>query len=160
MGVGEHRPLRGDEEVAAERHLQAAGERRAVDRGDDRGAHVGGRGDTTLRPKLLEVSQPVALGLLEIHAGAERRVGAGQDHDADVVVGIGPRQRVVEGADQVATQRIAGTGPVHGQHAHRAVVGDEDELFGGHSMNVAGWTSTGTTPRLPIRTRFVIKGVG
>ena len=58
-------PLRGDQEVAPQRHLQSAGERRAVDRADDRLAHA----DDPLRcscdlSKRVEVVDPQALRLL------------------------------------------------------------------------------------------------
>ena len=38
------------------------------------------RRDAALRPELLEVLQPIALRLLEVDTGAERRIGAGQHH--------------------------------------------------------------------------------
>ena len=44
MGVGEDGPLGSDQEVAPQRQLQAAGERGAVDRSDDRRAHLGDGG--------------------------------------------------------------------------------------------------------------------
>ena len=130
VGVGEHRPLRGHEEVATERHLQPAGERRAVDRADDRRAHLGDGGDAALRSELLEVLQPVALRLLQVDAGAERRIGPGQHHSPNGVVGVGLGQCGVDRPDQVAAQRIPGRGPVHRQQPDRAVVGHEDKRFG------------------------------
>jgi len=128
--VGEHRPLRRHEEVAAQRHLQPAGERRAVDRADDRRAHVGDRGDAALRPEILEVLQAVALRLLEVHPGAERRIGPGQHHRPHRVVGVGLGQCGVRRPDQVAAQRVPCLGSVQRQQPDRAVVGDQNERFG------------------------------
>ena len=89
MGIGENRALGGDEEVAAQCHLQSAGEHRAVDRADDRLVHLGCLANAALLLKLLEVHRAEPLRLLEVDTGAERRVGAGEHHR--------PHRRVVVG---------------------------------------------------------------
>ncbi len=82
----------------------------------------------------------VALRLLEVDAGAERRVGAREHDGAHRLVVIGLRQRGVSRTDQVAAQRIPGLGPVECQHAHRTVIGDENEWFGHGEVNAGtGW---------------------
>ena len=138
-----------------ERHLQTAGERRPVDRADDRCAHLGDGGDAALRPELLEVLQAVALRLLEVYASAERRVGAGEHHRAHRLVGVGPGQCCVRGPDQIAAQRISRGGAVQRQHPDWAVVGGEYQRFGRHGMNVAGERRGAY---IPLRDRFVNKG--
>ena len=80
MGVGEHGAFGGDEEVASQREFEAAGEGRSVDGADDRCAHLGDRGDATLRLELVEVLEAVARCLLEVDARAEGRIGAGEHH--------------------------------------------------------------------------------
>ena len=77
-------------EVAGQRDLAAAAERRAVDRGDhgDRAVHEA----SVMRSKIACCAQPLLVGhavaFFQVAAGAERLVaGAGQHHAA--IVGVG-----------------------------------------------------------------------
>ena len=107
VGVGERRPVGRDEEVAVERHLETTGDRRAVHRADEQ---LRVRRERAAERELAEAVPAVrvvrAVGglveraptvgeLLEVDAGAERGIGAGQDHHVDVVarlaVADGPR---------------------------------------------------------------------
>ena len=98
VGVGEAGSLRRDEEVAAQCQLQAAGHRRPVDGADD------GRGVGRHHPDA-PGGFPQALLLhrsqfggerLEVHAGAERRVRAGEHHAPHVVPAVEAGDGVVE----------------------------------------------------------------
>ncbi len=100
MRVGELRALGGDQDVAVQGQFQATGDGHAVDGADHRFRHG--------RPLRRQVGQfagaataaDAAAQFLEIHARAERRVGAGENHHVDVVVGLGLGQ----GGKQTVTQ--------------------------------------------------------
>jgi len=119
MGVGEDRPLRTDQEVAAERQVKAAGERPAVDRADDRRTHGTGRRDAVMVRDEVEETLAVCGGLLEIDAGAEGRVRAGQDDGPDARVRVGVAQRRVQRDEQLAAKGVARCRTVKRQHPHR-----------------------------------------
>ena len=107
----------------AMRRLQAAGQRPAVDRADDRlvdPVHAAGE---AVQPELGDLAQSAGARLLDdrrdvglqVGAGAERLAGAGEDRDVDrvVVAEVGPgldHQPVDVGVD-----RVAGLGPVDRQ---------------------------------------------
>ena len=117
-------------------HLQAAGECRAVDRADDGRVHLRDGGDAAVRSELLEVRHPVALGFLEVHGGAERRIRAGEHHRTHRFVGVGVGQRRVEGSDQVTVQRVfaprvgssSAPAPIRGRWPRRAARCSFDRL--------------------------------
>ena len=96
MGIGEYRALGGDQEVATQRQLESAGERRSVDCADDRRRHLGDGGDAALRLELVEVLQAVASGFLEVDARAEGGIGAGEDDREHGGIGVGVLERRVE----------------------------------------------------------------
>ena len=68
------------------------------------------------RPVLLAREQ-----LLEVVAGREVLALGGEDHDPDVVVGVGPVERGVELVDHPAVLRVRGLGPVQRDRGDRAV---------------------------------------
>ncbi len=90
VGVGEASPLRGDEEVAVERDLEAPGHGGAVHGRDDRRLVRRDHPDVLGRVgHALPLDRAVLAGeVLEVHPGAEGGVGAGQDHAADVVAPV------------------------------------------------------------------------
>ena len=98
VGVGEPGPFGGDEEVAVQRELEAAGDGDAVDRADDRLVHQPGT-DRAGRAACAAVGAPRRGGsarraeLLQVEARAERGVGAGEDDHVDVVAPVGLVQR-------------------------------------------------------------------
>ena len=81
-------------------------------------------------------------GLLQVHAGAERRAGAGQDHDADAGLGGHPGQDVAQLGDQPERQGIAAFGPIQGQHGDRTVVLAQDEGIAHEESSVAPGAGT------------------
>ena len=119
VGVGEAGPLRCDEEVAVQGDLQPAGHRGAVDRTDHRrlvGRQEPEVGDGAALAILLIL--PALRGQrLEVHAGAERRVGPGQHHARDVVAGVEVADRLVELPGQLARDGVAHLGAVQSDGA-------------------------------------------
>ena len=95
LGLAEARVLRGDDEVAGHRQLEAAGERVAVDLGDDgfRAVEDRERRLDVLAEDLAPAPRGVGLALGQVVAGAERPTGAGDRDDADALVvrGVGDR---------------------------------------------------------------------
>jgi hypothetical protein len=116
----EHRPLGGDSDVAGERRLQAAGERPAVDRTDDRlvdPVHAPGEAVEAELGDLPQVVGPPAGDdrrdvLLQVGAGAKGLARAGEDGDIDRVVlgevGPGGDHRAVD----LRADRVSRLGPV------------------------------------------------
>ena len=142
MGVGEAGAVGGNEEVAVERDLEAAGDRRAVHRADDRlrrrweRARVGAR-CVAGGARVGEGRTPGAQ-LLEVQPGAERGIGAGEDQHADVVVRVGVTHRGPQGPDQVARQGVAGVRAVEGDRGDAAVHLGQDDV--GHVGPSSGST--------------------
>ena len=80
VGIGEHRPLRRDQEIATECQFQPARERRAVDGPDDRLADRRDLVDGVRRVKTAEERFAFSCCLFEIDPGAKGRIGTGE-HD-------------------------------------------------------------------------------
>ncbi len=118
VGVAEARPLGCDEEVAVERDLESAGDRGPVDRADHRLVHVGERAARSRAWFLtvVDVGRAQVAGrrpeLLQVEAGAEGRIGAGEDHDVDVVATVGLAHQLGQQAQHLRRQRVACLGPV------------------------------------------------
>ncbi len=86
LGLGDPQlgAARGDDQIAGERDLHAAGDGEALDGGDQRldGGALGDAGEAA-------VAEPGGLALderAEVHAGAEEAAGAGEDADREGVV--------------------------------------------------------------------------
>jgi len=89
VGVGEAGLLGGDQDVAVQREFEAARHGRAVDGADHGFCHR--------RPLRRDIRQLRRIAqLLEVQARAEHRVGAGDDDDVDVVIGLRIAQRAEE----------------------------------------------------------------
>ena len=146
VGVGEDRSLRGDQEVACQRNLQTAGERRPVDRTDDRGAQSGDGRHAVVPGEPPEVLPAELLGLLEVDAGAERRIGSGEHHRVHGLVGIGGEQRGVQRLEELRAQRISRLRAVHGEQPNRAMVLAQQHGGRGHRIakEVAASTRSST----------------
>ena len=90
MGVGEAGSLAGNQEVAPEGQLEAAGDGGPIDGTDDWGGVIGEHAESSGLPlpalggRLGELGPEVA----QIEAGAERRVGSGEDHGSDPILSI------------------------------------------------------------------------
>lgn len=111
---------RGDEKVSAQRHLEPAGENRAVDRADHRRGHLGHPGDAVVRLVALEVGHALALSLFQVDSGAER---GGRPRSAPPLAPTGrrptrttPRREPRSG--RCSTRLRIGT--IHGEQADRA----------------------------------------
>ena len=109
--VGEARCRGRDQDVAAERQLETAGDREAVDRADDRQRTRGHGVEQALVRAADGADDPrragrLAAQLLQVETGAEGAPGAGQDEHVDLA---GPRQldeRLAEQLPQLARQRV------------------------------------------------------
>jgi hypothetical protein len=116
---------RGDPEVAPQRKLHPAGDRRAFDRGDHRlakleprRAHRAERAVRLDRPRL-------ALGdRLEIGPGAERSPRAGQHRDVRVGVGVEALKGLKQSPRGHKIDRVAPLGPLDRDHRHPTVGAD------------------------------------
>ena len=84
MGVGEGRPLRGDQEVAPEGQLQATGHRRAVDGPDDRRGGLGHQAppDDRCPPSRPGDGGHVVVGAGQVASGRVRRRTPGRGRSA------------------------------------------------------------------------------
>ena len=113
---------RGDDHVAAEQQLEAAGHGGGVGRADDRRsrprrrASLAEAGDASASSALDDL---VAAGeRAQVHAGAEGPVAGAGEHDGpDVGVGLGRDDGAAPSAPSSARrERVAGLGPVEAQH--------------------------------------------
>ena len=150
MRVGKLGVLRGEQHVAHQGELEAASDREAVDRADDRpgiGLQRGGHVDRF--GVLIGAEGKAGLArFLEIDAGGEGAAGAGQHDgtDARIVLQFG------EDADDLGAQgpvqRIQRVRPVEGDEGNGAVALDEDDLFGhgGFSLECLRSVTAGTGP--------------
>ena len=115
LGQAEPCARRADDDVAAERELEAAAERIAADRGNGR---LGQRLELVEDAPALELVvgeglRPVALVLGDVGAGDEGAVArAGEDDNAYRAVGGDRIERGLERADQRRRQRVEFFGPV------------------------------------------------
>ena len=137
--IGETRAIGGDEEVARERELETTRDRDTVDRADQQlrarrqraarrepalvvaAAHVGealARSGCRARPELLEVD-----------TRTERRIGSGEDHHVDGVVGLARIDRLRQLPAHRAIQRVAGVGPIQRDRCHPIHDVDGHHLF-------------------------------
>src|SRR5581483_9678118 len=103
MRVGKLRVLGGDYNVGGERELEAAGDRIAIDRGDDRLFHPLDHRDEG-RAALFADSFDAQF--VEVEPGAERAPGAGDDHHADLRIGAQLLHRAAETSTQLAVERV------------------------------------------------------
>ena len=116
------------------RELAAAAEREARDRRDHRLAHA--RDAIPVAGEVAHEGVHVGLAchLLDVGAGRERLLGAGDDHAADVVVGL---ERVDRGGqllvDQRGVERVERLRPVEADDADLAL-GFDDEGFVAHGV--------------------------
>src|SRR3954453_14210139 len=115
--------------------LQPAGEGGAVDRPEHGRAEQGDLGDAVGVVVLREVGGAVPGGLLEVDAGAERRVAPGEHDRAHTVVLVGGDQRGVQRADELAGERVARLRPVQREHADVPVVLDQQRLGHDHARS-------------------------
>jgi hypothetical protein len=156
-------PLRGDEEVAAQRHLEPAGGRHAVD-GADHGLRDQRERSALLRWAVVPAERlRRGLGpgaqLLEVEAGAEGRVGARQDDDVDPVVGLEVVHGRVQRPAQGPVEGVAGLGPVqrHRGDTVRDVEGEDVGVGGdGHGLllcQAASASQAGLTSRVAVSGR-------
>ena len=106
LGQAEARLVAGDDEVAAQHHLEAAAEREAVDARDHRHVQRLAQRDAAeaAGPRRGPVVDALEVrGVLQVRADAERALaGAGQHHDAHVVVAARCRPRCACSSASVA----------------------------------------------------------
>jgi hypothetical protein len=133
MRVGEGGPLGGDDEVAGEGNLEAAGDGGSVHRGDDRYGRVGDGTD-----EHRQIREPVRAEVAQIEPCAECRVGTG-DHDAAGV--LGPGDRGDQRRRQLDVHGVAGRRPVQGDQRHAAIATVDE-----HGRRRAGPAAHGMPP--------------
>lgn len=135
---------RRDDHVAGQGHLAAAGERVALDGGDQR---LGRRalGDAG-EPAALDGGVVAGQEALEVHPGAERPARAGEDADGQVLAGV----ELVDGRRDplrhLAVDRVAGLGAIDGDDEdcavffgkHRVVAGGVGVVPSGDTASVMG----------------------
>ncbi len=103
---GEGRVLRGDDQVAGQRDLEAAAHGHAVDGGDDRLVAVEARGEAG-KAALVPAALAARRLPFQVVAGAERLVaGAGDDRDPLLGVGGEIVEHLVEFEMRVDMQRV------------------------------------------------------
>ena len=127
-GIAEPGPARGDDQVAGQRDLEPAGDREALDRGDERLARRAlddAREAAVADPRALAGDEG-----LEVHAGAEARARAGEDADREVAVGVELVERRGDPLGQRQVDRVARLGAVERDEQHAVAALGEDGLVG------------------------------
>ena len=143
--------LGGDDHVAGQRQLAAAAERVAGDGGDQRRLDRG-EAPPERRGRVVEGLGEAALAhRLDVGAGGEDLVGAG-DHDAaHLGVGVEPLQLGGEPLHHLRRERVARLGPVEAQQGDVAVERALDQL------GQAGYSaSIGVIALIPVAARPMI----
>ena len=126
LGLAELRVVRRDDHVAHHRELAAAAERKARDRRDHRLAHPRHAIPVAGEIALEGVHVGLALHLLDVGAGRERLLAAGQDHAGDLLVRL---ERVDRGGQflvEPGVERIERLRPVEADDADPAFGFDDD----------------------------------
>jgi hypothetical protein len=127
----EPRPARRDDEVAGQRHLEAARHREALDRRDDRLARR--LADDAGEAALAQRHRLAGDERLEVHAGAEPLAGAGDDRDRHVVRAVEVVQGVRDALGHRPVDRVAGIGAVD-RDQQDAVAALRQDFFGGRHV--------------------------
>ena len=131
LGLAELRSVGGDDDVADHGELAAAAEAIAGHRRDDR---LPRPGDPRQRLAIVAVEgldEGEALHLLDVGAGGEGLLRAGDDHAADALVGVEGGDRIAELADQRRVEGVQRLRPVERDERH-APAGLGDDGFEGH----------------------------
>ena len=118
----------GDDEIAVLGKLAAAAQRKTGDRGDDRLARVGHA--VPGRPKIAEenIGKILVGHFLDVGARRKRVVRAGDDHAADVAVGLERIDGLAKLAHQRAVERIERLRPIEPDEPDPAAPLDDDVL--------------------------------
>jgi hypothetical protein len=98
-------------------------------RSEDRLAQLRDLGDAVLGVEPFEIGGPIAVNLLKIKAGTERRIRAGKYQCTHRVITVGLHQSSVQRADQPGVQSISRPGTIHRQHPDRAAILAQDKLL-------------------------------
>ena len=121
----------GENEIAHHRDLASPAKRETGDSGDDglaRLRHILPAGDEVADKSL---GEGLVLHFLDVGAGGERLLGAGQHDRADRGVGLEGLERRVEVLHQGRRQRVQGLRPVEPDEAD-AAMGFDEEVGVGH----------------------------
>ena len=139
LGLAEARGIGGEDEVAHHRQLAPAAERVAGDGGDDRLA-AAEEGLRLGRQEILaeHIHEPLGLHVLDVGAGREGLLVAGQDHRADGLVAIERAERGAELAHQLRIQGVEHVGAIEGDQPHPVAGFDADGRIG-HGSLLSGW---------------------
>ena len=116
VGVGEHGTVRGNNEIARQGHLEAAGHRGSIDGGDDRDGRILDAGGDAR-----EIGEPVDAQVAEVKPGAERRILSSEDDGAGVPAGV---EGVADGRCESQVEGVARLGPAQGDDSNVAITLD------------------------------------
>jgi hypothetical protein len=109
-GIPRRRAAGGDDEVARQRDLQAARDREALDRGDER--LVGRALGEASEAAALDVGALAADERLEVHAGREVAAGAGEDPHLELGLAVELLQAGRDALGEREVDGVASVGPV------------------------------------------------
>ena len=137
LGLAELRVVGGDDDVAHHRELAAAAEREARDRRDHRLAHPRDAIPVRREVALEDVDVGLVRHLLDVGAGRERLLGAGDDHAADLLVGLERVDRGGQFGVELGVERVERLRPVEADDADPAL-GFDDDGFVAHA-GVPAW---------------------
>jgi hypothetical protein len=152
FGLAEHRRVRRDRQVAGQRQFARPREAVAIDRRDGRLGQVPEPHDGVEvlaqdAPPRVDASRPPLHLLLEVKSRRESGTCAGDDQDADRIVGLGPVQSVTDLIEHRLVERVQTLWPVQDQPSDGAM-GFELDCAVGHDCyrgsrywGVPGFTS-------------------
>ena len=128
LGNAERRVLGRHDQIGGQRQLGAAGQRVALDGGDQR---LDRRTLGEAHPAALDDGNLAAGERLEVHARTERAARAGHDAHRKPGVSVEPVHRVGQTMGHRGVDRVLGLGPVDGDDQNPVPLFDEDFGFAG-----------------------------
>ena len=126
LGLAELRGVGGDDDVALHDQLAAAAERKARDRRDHRLARIRGRVPGGGEVAHERVDRGLVRHLLDVGAGGEGLLRAGDQDAADAVVGVEGGDRLRQLGIERGVERVERLRPVEPDDADAALGFDED----------------------------------
>src|SRR5579883_2010689 len=137
MSIGELGGFGGDEDIAGKGELEAAGDGKPVDGGDDRDGHRLDDGDEGVAALLVDAALAGA-ELAQVEAGAEGAAGAGDNHNVDVGRGAQLAHRGAEGGAQLVIEGVQLVGPIEGYGGDTIAAVEQDYRRVGHARTPVG----------------------
>src|SRR5581483_10038699 len=138
LGLAEHGGVGGEDDVASHGKLAAAAERIACDRSDDRLAAVRDAVERREEVAAIGLDEGLFVHLLDVDAGGERLLVAGDDDAADAGIRLEAVERAVDLADQLGVEGVHGFWPVESDHSDLAFGRGDDRLVGAVAFGATG----------------------